>query len=960
MESKSNLKYIARKGSNIDLENLKSKNKFRLIIEKVLRVIDKFLFQKPFRSFSFLIMIFAFPLSLYLTLRNELYILKIEAENSNLILSTGKIEDLDPNVYSEYSFKMEGYNIEDLEFIEVNSPSWFSRGNEVENEGEGGISKSYKYITYSGKADFDISDEFAILAKATKLTSYSECNGCDKDEGNLYALSEFILNTNSCDGSSVWGRNPVGSNNEKSGSANCQKFDSGCLVPSSWKRYDSEEDCINDNTSPIIKDFIDDKIFKFNIDCDGSITSPIPSFNETIIAKDDDGEVIRFKVNSEGDFVNLKQDSIETIVKQISSKGSDIYENFEYSASIDGKVSTDFIGKTSTVEVDVCDVRGNCINKDFDISAVKRGVCDFILPVTGEMIEVNISYPQENLEYSGIDNVVLNLNGSNIFDVKVDLYNENCTQQDDFISNIATYYKYRISEDDQEVGNKGLVVSFDSRVYEDDKYCIKVFARDASIDSSGSNWEDYASVKFYIRNDNQNPTIISILPDTNLVTGESFKYKIEANDPDGDKINYDVIGCPDWMTFESQTISGTTVVPGMYNLVVFVDDNHGGYDTQPITINVHEPENQVSQIEFKFPIENSVLSGENNIIRWEASDNEGISQIQLYYSSDGENWELIGTYPAGTNEANWDVSNIADGQYYVKIVITDNSAKSDETSLISKMFYISNHSEDDDTEDGEDDQGDGDISGVDDSMPSINNLAPVDGSEINSTNPLISASMHPSNDAEIDTESVKVELDDESILSVCEVTSTEIMCKVEEDLDLGRHKVKISVQDTNEKSVNEEWYFTIVEIQGEEEDSEEDQAEDTDDNYITIPILNVEMNRNALVISSILCGVALLLILIPWLIYFIWSRRSGGSDDDYSPVDTGSSDVPVAPINEPSDKSDFYTTTGYRDPAESSQYQQQEDYNSQTEVNTDSEEDSDKDLSMPHGYTKSPPDSSVY
>lgn len=967
MRSKSNLKYIARKGSELDLDDL-TESRRTLRLRNIIASFDKLMFKNPAKSLGVLIILFALPLSLYLTLRSESVVLTSEAESSKLTLSTSQITELTPNKAFEYNFEVEGIGLKDLEFVEIESPSWFKKGNEVEQTGGVEGRKIYKLITYTGKADFDISERFVILAKGTKTSSVSECNGCDKDSGNLYTLSEFNLNTSSCGSSPVWGRNPVGSTSDRDVNSHCQKFDNECLVPFSWKSFKSSDECISAMSYPQLTKFIDDKIFQFDIDCDGSVKNQLPRIDETINAHDQDGDIVRFTVNSERDFINVKQDTIETIVKQVSGQKGNSYSDYTYTAVIEGKVTTEFIGKTSSVDVNACDMLGNCEKRSFDISAVKRGICQFTLPLTGEITDVNISNPEDGDEFSGLDNIVLSLTGSNVFDIKVDLYNQNCQEPADFISNIATYYKFRLSEDDQNIGSRGLVVSFDSRVHSDNSYCIKVFARDASIDSSSSNWEDHSSVGFHIRNNNQSPSIISLLPDTSLTTGESFEYTIEAADPDGDQINYDVIGYPSWLNFTGRTIAGSTAIPGTYNFVVFVDDNHGGFDTQQVTINVSPPTNQLSEIRFVFPIANSVLTGEDNVIRWEASDSEGISQIQLYYSTDGEQWHLIGTFPVDASETNWDVSSLENGQYYLRLVVTDNSAQQVETSIVSESFYIANPSADstDSTgslqagstpEDGEAGQ-DGDVAGEDTSMPAINNLTPEPDTEINSKKPLISASLHPSNDAEIETSEIEVFLDDQKLGAVCEISETEVMCKIEEDLGLGRHKVRIDIKDSKEKSMTEEWYFTIIESveDSTDQDISDEDGSSVDDDYILIPVIDMKISKSALAVSSALCLAAFLLILIPWMIYFIWSKRSGKGDDDYTsePVQQAPQ-APIVPISEAS--TEFYTPQGYPGYTPLPQTQPQPIQPGTSNV-SDGQENPQSDIaseSMPHGFTQKPP-----
>ncbi|MFC1780585.1 putative Ig domain-containing protein [Patescibacteria group bacterium] len=881
MKSKTKLKYVARKGRSLELEDLsKGESGFR----KVFTFVDRLLFKKPVRSFSMLILLVALPVSLYLSLRDEGFILTGEALSSKLSLTTSQITDILPNKQIEFDFEAWGYNTEVIKLIEVTVPSWLGSSTILES----GDVNRYKYITYSGQTGFDTNERFTLLAKGIKTSSASECSGCDKDCKYIYALSEFNLNTKSCENIPVWGRNPLGINDVQ-----CQKFENECLRPTTWEAFNTKEECENSQTAPKITNSIGSSLFTFDVDCNGKVVNEPFKIDSTLSATDPDGDVVRFTVLSEGDFINVSQDSVETIIKDVSGQIGKSYSQYVYSAILTGEVPSELIGKTTTIKVNACDMSNHCSESDFDISAVRRCVCDFVLPETGA-INVDISYPTSSSEYKGIDNVVWQMSGDSEYYVEVNLRKDDCRT---YIQNIARFERLSLN------GSKGYAASWDSRGHSDGEYCIQVLARE---DDAGSNWDASDRVIFNVRNNNQNPEITSNPSKTNLVTGEQFEYNITATDPDSDQINYDIVGLPSWLKLEGQKISGSTVTPGSYNFAVFIEDGHGGYDTQQVVLNVNPPQNQASSIKFVFPVKDSVLSGGSNTIKWEASDNDGISQILLFYSQDGKSWIQIGTYSAGTSETNWDVSSITNGTYLLKLTVTDNSSQKVEGSLVSESFYIAN-------EDPEEEEEEEEIVEEDTSMPAINNLTPKPDSEIYSKKPLISASLHASNNAEIVTSNIKVYFNDEEISSICEIDKSELSCQVEEDLELARHKIQITLEDSKDKSITEEWYFTIVELEAQEEVG--DDTGESDEEYITIPILNTQIRKSALTVSVALCCGALILIAVPWLVYYIWSKRSGNDDFGDSEV-VQQPDQPIPPLQPmqeagTEDEGEFYTRQGY-------------------------------------------------
>lgn len=69
--------------------------------------------------------------------------------------------------------------------------------------------------------------------------------------------------------------------------------------------------------------------------------------------------------------------------------------------------------------------------------------------------------------------------------------------------------------------------------------------------------------------------------------GELFTYVAEADDPDGDPINFSFQGMPTWLIVGGATVSGTPAAAAdSTSFTVFANDFHGGADTLAVTVDV--------------------------------------------------------------------------------------------------------------------------------------------------------------------------------------------------------------------------------------------------------------------------------------------------------------------------------------------------------------------------------------
>lgn len=95
---------------------------------------------------------------------------------------------------------------------------------------------------------------------------------------------------------------------------------------------------------------------------------------------------------------------------------------------------------------------------------------------------------------------------------------------------------------------------------------------------------------------NQGPMIESN-PDNEGIVGQAYVYDVNATDPDGDALTYDLLVAPDGMTIDAETgliqWTPTNAALGNHFILVQVSDGRGGIDQQQFTLSVaNEPSNR--------------------------------------------------------------------------------------------------------------------------------------------------------------------------------------------------------------------------------------------------------------------------------------------------------------------------------------------------------------------------------
>ncbi|MFS8131198.1 MAG: hypothetical protein ACMG57_04420 [Candidatus Dojkabacteria bacterium] len=458
----------------------------------------------------------------------------------------------------------------------------------------------------------------------------------------------------------------------------------------------------------------------------------------------------------------------------------------------------------------------------------------------------------------------------------------------------------------------------------DGNYCLKICL--AMKNGAG----DYSACNArYVRivNNNKAPTITSIPNNLIIKESDSWTYQIRATDPDNDPITYRlVLGVP-FLTINQQTglvsTNGVskTLPAGVnradYNIIVSADDNFAGAVNQQFTLTIIKDTsvgvppptttpvsgpggitaNKPSVINFISPKEGQEFSGQENKIAWEASDVDGIATLKLSYSKDANSWININEFVSDIpSEYNWDVRTLDDGDYFLQILVKDKLGN--EVSRISKKFSINNNSAGPDQTNN----------------PLIINLRPQDNSEITDKRPEISGDFIPADNSEIDPNTFSIKLNDQDGLMDCQHDNKNFSCRPKEDLKNGLNKVTAVIKDSTGREVTVEWSFTV-------KDEGAVSAPVVDSSNETVVIFGREIPRNIFNIILIICCIAALLILIPWILYLIWTGRRRNEEatvetkTSYDYTDLTPPEKEVVNSIAPVDSSNYYTPENYSYPS---------------------------------------------
>ncbi|MFH1209687.1 MAG: Ig domain-containing protein [archaeon] len=210
--------------------------------------------------------------------------------------------------------------------------------------------------------------------------------------------------------------------------------------------------------------------------------------------------------------------------------------------------------------------------------------------------------------------------------------------------------------------------------------------------------------------ENNEPTIEIVAPIENQIIDDTYTIVWYANDSDQAsstldiKIEYKEYNSNNWIILEDEINNNDgmfywnteTVDDGHYTIKITVtdDESASAYDQVSIYVNNEIIINEPPAVDITSPINFEIISGLYNI-EWEASDLEQPSDtldVKVEYKED--NWMAfmypwITIFESPNNPGNhlWNTLPIEDGNYKLRVTVTDNEGEEDEDEI---MFTINN------------------------------------------------------------------------------------------------------------------------------------------------------------------------------------------------------------------------------------------------------------------------------
>lgn len=361
-------------------------------------------------------------------------------------------------------------------------------------------------------------------------------------------------------------------------------------------------------------------------------------------------------------------------------------------------------------------------------------------------------------------------------------------------------------------------------------------------------------------------------PSQSIQTNTTYEYTLEAQDIDGDTINYSYSFTKgqDWLKPSiiddggdgKLTIKfrGTTDKPGSYLANVFIHDGYSKHlSSQSWVISV-SPEGNDNPIVTIIEPEQSITikDGKPIKISWEAVDNNGIIQYEIYISSNPVNelaWDPINLeIPPTQTSYDLDTSTIPDGAYRVIVRAIDNQDPAAVGIDVSEEIIIAKEIEEPDEPDDK----------VVLPQPQIINISPTGSDEISNLTPTIKASLIATENGTIEESSILVKIDGKDItkdIKINKISDSEytVIYIPENALDIGLHKISIYFKDSNGGEIDKEWTFNIS---GSTQDSD------------IFNIFGFEIPKRTGYIIGGGIGLIALAILIPLVIMAVWKDNS--------------------------------------------------------------------------------------
>lgn len=385
----------------------------------------------------------------------------------------------------------------------------------------------------------------------------------------------------------------------------------------------------------------------------------------------------------------------------------------------------------------------------------------------------------------------------------------------------------------------------------DGRYCLQICAQLPDATTCNVKLVDVVNYS------NQPPKITSYPSKLNYTPNQVLKYQIQAFDPEGGNLIYKIINGPANLYLDGSGLLtlGNYFEPGNYDITVAVIDPDGGADYQSFRITVAKPTptavpsrkptptptptTSSSSLKISFPQDGDILKGATNEISWEIKDIDSskIGKIIIEYSgTDGKAREIYTTDDPSVDSYNWDVSDLSEGDYKVRIKVLDKDGKFLAES-VSDTFKISN------------------ISGEEDILV-ITDLQPANQAEIKERKPVISATYSPSAGSEITKDKVSVKIDGKDIKKNCSINTDGLRCELDTDLSYAEHTVEVYVEDSNSQTSQRSWVFTVIETKS----ASVAKTPEATATPFQFPVLNMDDPNFRWILLC--CGVGIIVLLI--------------------------------------------------------------------------------------------------
>ncbi len=378
--------------------------------------------------------------------------------------------------------------------------------------------------------------------------------------------------------------------------------------------------------------------------------------------------------------------------------------------------------------------------------------------------------------------------------------------------------------------------------------------------------------------ENNAPTFITLpsqsIPSQNIVTDDTYEYTLEAQDPEGDRINYSYSFTPRALWLNKTIIddgssgrltikfSGKADKPASYLANIFIHDGYSkNLSAQSWVINVSPRENDIPIVTITEPTESLRLDeGTTFKSSWEATDRNLIERYELFITKnivDEQQWIPIDeNIPYDISSYNVKTVGLTTGTYKLIAQAVDNQSPPGIGRGISEEIVISKTVE---TPIEKPDAGTDDKVIL--SEPQVINMSPMSTDEITNARVTIKATLIAGEDATIDEESIMFKLDnidysDQIKINKISDAQYTIIYQPQQDLEAGLHKAEAIFKDSKGSDIDKSWSFTIQTL-GTEDDS-------------TYNIFGYEIGKNIVRIIAIGVVTVILAIVAPFIIFSIW------------------------------------------------------------------------------------------